>query len=343
MERPVMNPTFTYDASADASKQPKPRQGRFSFLWRILKRIARLLLSNPFGGHRGSFRNEEGTKLSRFVRGFTYRLAFVPVLLVMFITAIILAATHPGRSSQGADPLSFGVYYDPVNFLADDGARLEGWLVPVLDAKRVLEEKDLVVGKHYPAVVLVHDFAGSREQMLPLVQPLHQAGFVVLAINLRGSPTLTGEAQTFGIRESLDVKAAIDMLRRRPFVDPNKIALVGVGTGANACLIAASKDPAIPAMVLSEPVSSFDPAFAERVGPDHKWYPPLKNLFRWTFQVMYGVDCGDLDMSNYAGALNSRHVLMTDARQRLMEPSSIKGLKKFLQKYAVDSVASAAQ
>jgi hypothetical protein len=58
---------------------------------------------------------------------------------------------------------------------------------------------------------------------------------------------------------------------------------------------------------------------------------------------MYGVDCGDLDMSNYAGALSSRHVLMTDARQRLMEPSSIKGLKKFLQKYAVDSVASAAQ
>jgi len=339
MERPVMNPTFAYDAAADASKA-KPRQGRFSFLWRILKRIGRLLLANPFGRNRGSFRNEEGTKLSRFVRGFTYRLAFVPVLLVMFITAIILAATHPGRSGQGADPLSFGVYYDPVNFLADDGARLEGWLVPVLDAKRVLEEKDLVVGRHYPAVVLVHDFAGSREQMLPLVQPMHDAGFVVLVINLRGSSSLTGEAQTFGIRESLDVKAAVDMLRRRSFVDPGKIALIGVGTGANACLIAASKYPAIPAMVLSEPVSSFDPAFAERVGADHKWYPPLKNLFRWTFQVMYGVDCGDLDMANYGAQLSQRNVLMTDTRQRLMEPSQLKGVKRFLQKYAVDEVAS---
>src|SRR6266536_3349181 len=184
MERPVMNPSFTYEAPPP----PKKKRERFALIRKTGRLIVRVLMSHPFG-HR-HFRNEDGSRLSRFIRGFTYRLAFVPVLLVAFLTCMVLAATHPGRSAQGADPMTFGVYYDPVNFIAEDGARLEGWLVPVLDAKRVLEERDLVVGKRYAAVVLVHDFAGSRQQLLPLVQPLHEAGFVVLGINSRGAASL---------------------------------------------------------------------------------------------------------------------------------------------------------
>src|SRR3954467_9269144 len=213
MQRPLMDPTFTFESPAVPGGK-KPRRLR-SLLWAVLRLFVRLLTFNPFG-RKGSFRAEEGTKLSRFFRGLTYRLACVPVVLCLFLSALVFAATHPGRSTAGADPLAFGVYYDPVNFLSDDGAHLDGWLVPVIDAKRVLEEKDSIIGKKYPAVVLVHDFAGSREQLLPLVAPLHKAGIVVLAINLRGTASLSSEAQTFGIKEANDVKAAVEMLRRRP-------------------------------------------------------------------------------------------------------------------------------
>src|SRR5947207_15704738 len=132
MQRPVMDPTFMYDAPAAAKK----RRGRFSWVWRILRIFWNILFFSPFG-HKGHFRNEDGSRLSRFIRGFTYRLAFVPVILVIFLTALVFAATHPGSSSIGSDPLSQGVYYDPVNFLSEDGARLEGWLAQVVDAKRV--------------------------------------------------------------------------------------------------------------------------------------------------------------------------------------------------------------
>src|SRR6185437_4689521 len=234
MQRPMMDPTFLHEATAARpSKRSWLAWGR-----RFLRAICRFLLAAPFGRNR-HFRNEDGTRTTRFLRTLTHRLAFAPILLVAFLLAIVMAATHPDRQVATSDPLSFGVYYDPVNFLADDGARLEGWLVPVIDAKRVLEEKELVVGRRYPAVVLVHDFTASRQQLLPLVQPLHDSGFVVLDVNLRGSGGLSGNAQTFGIREASDIKGAIDMLRRRSYVDPDKIALVGVGTGANACLIAA--------------------------------------------------------------------------------------------------------
>ena len=335
MQRPVMNPTFTYDAP----KQPKKPPGRFAWVSTIFRLFAKLLMAHPFGNRQ--FRNEDGSKFSRMFRALTYRLAFVPVLLVGFIVAILFAATHPARSGSGADPLAYGIYYDPANFTAEDGAKLEGWLVPVLDAKKVLMEKDLIVGKRYPAVVLVHDFGGSRQDLLPLVQPLHQAGFVVLSVSLRGTSATSNDAQTFGIREALDVKAAVEMLRQRSYINPSKIALIGVGTGANACVIAASKDPAIAAMIITEPVNGFDQAFVTRIGSDHKWLPPLRSLFRWSFQVMYGVDCGDLDMVNFNKVIADRHVLVSASRRQLMDPSTMRGVRLFLLKHLTDELATA--
>ena len=338
MQRPVMDPTFMYDAPAGGGR--KKGRKRFAWLWRVLRLFWNVLFFSPFG-HKGSFRNEDGSRLARFVRGFTYRLAFVPVILVVFLTALVFAATHPGQSaSSGSDPLSLGVYYDPVNFVSDDGARLEGWLVPVVDAKKVLEEKDQIIGKRYPAVVLVHDFAGSRQQLLPMVQPLHNAGFVVLAMNLRGTMQSSREAQTFGIKEAMDVKAGIEMLRRRACVDPTKIAVVGVGTGANAALIAGRNDPTISALVLSAPVSGFDQALTNRIG-DHRWAKTLKPLLRWTFQVMYGADVSDLDPTNFQQVMQTRHVLMTDGRRGVTDRAQIRGVQRFLQKHMTEAVASA--
>ena len=332
----MMSPTFTYETPA-----PKPpKVTLWTWAKRIIRTTMRLLFVSPFKRDL-KFRNEDGTRASRFFRGLMYRMAFAPLVLVIFLTAIVVAATHPKRAMHGADPSSMGIYYDPVNFLAADNTRLDGWLVPVVDAKKVLEEKENIIGKRYPAVVLVHDFDGSRQQLLPMVRPLHEAGFVVLALNLRGAATISGEAQTFGIREAMDVKAAVEMLRRRPFVDPDRVALIGIGTGANACLLTAKGDDAIRTLVLTAPTANFDEVFATRVGADKRWLPPLRNLFRWTFQVMYGVDTSDLEFARFAPLVAERHVLVTDERQRLMEPTYIKGVQNFLRKHMNDAVAIA--
>jgi pimeloyl-ACP methyl ester carboxylesterase len=335
MDRPVMNPTFT------SEETPKPKaKPRFVRLTRLLRVLSRLLLWTPFK-RRVAFRNEEGSKLGRFVRGLTYRLAFVPVVLVCFVIALVFGATHPGSVADTSDPMASGVYYDPVNFPADDGAAVEGWLVPVLDARRVLEGKDLAVNKRYPAVVLVHDFAASRQQMLPMVQPLHEAGFVVLAINLRGASDGSRQAQTFGIKESLDIKAAVEMLRRRAYVDAAKIGLVGIGTGANAALIATRNDPAIAAVVIAAPVDGFDQALANRIGSDQGWLPALRPMLRWTFQIMNGVDTEELEIANFRNVMDTRHVLMTDGRAGLMHAGSMRGVERFLQKHLTGELASA--
>src|SRR5438132_7474728 len=240
MQRPVMNPSYLKETAA---KRREPKATFWRRLLRALGSIVRILLTNPLKRRR-HMRIEDGSRVQRFLRGLIYRMALVPTLIVAFVILLVLAATHPGRTASTSDPLAFGIYYDPVSFLSEDGVKLEAWLVPAVDAKRVIMERESTLQKKSPAVVLVHDFAGSRQQLLPLVRPLHDAGLVVLVLATRGNGALTSEAQTFGLNESMDVRAALDMLRRRPFVDPDRVAVLGVGTGANAALLAARKDGA---------------------------------------------------------------------------------------------------
>jgi len=326
MQRPILDPTFNDPAPAKA-KAPKKR--RFAWVGKVLLKFFHLLILDPLGKRR-QLRIEDGTRLQRFFHGLTYRLALVPMLLVLFLVALVLAATHPGRTNVGADPLAFGVHYDPVSFLSEDNVKLEAWLVPAFDAKDVIREGEKALQKRWPAVVLVHDFAGSRQQLLPLVKPLHERGFVVLLLALRGGQSLTGDAQTFGLKESMDVNAAVEMLRRRAFVDSGKIAVLGVGTGANASLLAAKKDPQLAALVLSNPVDGFDSAFARRVGENRTWLPPLRTMFRWTFQVMYSVDAEDLNMSNFKELIAARAVLIMPPQRELLDPSAIRDVEQFL-------------
>ena len=87
-----MNPNFALESPSAG----KARKSRFEWLWRICRFIGRLLTATPFGKAK-QFRNEEGSRLSRLVRGLTYRLAFVPILLVAFLSALIFGATPRNR------------------------------------------------------------------------------------------------------------------------------------------------------------------------------------------------------------------------------------------------------
>lgn len=314
MQRPVMNPMFMEEKDTAAGKKKlsvKKRIAQFMWTWllRGLKFAKRVFFTNVFKLDRARLRVEDGTPVQRFIRGLLYRLAFVPIILALFVTALIFAVTHPPRPAPDPDPLVQGVYYDPVNFLSEDGTRLEGWLVPVYDAKRVLEEKERALHRKHPAIVLVHDQTGTRQQMLPLVPQLHEAGMVVLVVGLRGTGPSGGAAQTFGLREAMDVRAAVDMLRRRSYVDPARVSVMGIGTGANAAVIAAEQDGNIAALILDRPIKSFEVAITSRLGEDRKWVSVLMPLLKWTFEAMYHVDADSLDVGQFANVTSSRPTL----------------------------------
>jgi alpha-beta hydrolase superfamily lysophospholipase len=200
-------------------------------------------------------------------------------------------------------PQDLGIYYEPVTMLSEDQTRIEGVLVPALDARKVLEQKDKILRKRFPAVVLAHDLGGSSEQMLPLVKPLHDAGMVVLVLDLRGCGNSAAGGQTFGLNESKDVLAGVQMLRRRSYIDPDRIAIIGTGTGANAALLAAQQDPAIAALVLDRPIC--DPKkVMDRFIPRSAALKFLQPLYQWAFEVAYGVNLEDLRADSFSDVYN---------------------------------------
>lgn len=313
MERPVMNPMFM-EEDATAEKQRR-RLFRLTWITSPFKLFFKLFLTDIGRWRRARFRVEDGTPTQRFLRGLFYRLAFVPLLIGIAVAALVFAGTHPIQTPALADPLTLGIYCDNVTVWAEDGTRLEGWIAPLLSAESILAHKDKALRQKNPAVLLVHDHAGSREQLLPLARPLHEAGFVVMAVCLRGSGSSERRGVTFGLDESMDVRAAVDLLRRKEYVDPNKIAVVGVGTGAVAAVLAAEQDPGLATLVLEDLVLSPDEMIAGRIAPKHPWLRWMTPLCKWGFEIAYRVDTKNMSGDHYEETLKTRSVLMLDGER----------------------------
>lgn len=334
MQRPTMMPQFHEPA-------PKPRKNYrralFGALAKGAKAVGRVLFWRPIAFRRGDkLRVEDGHAAARFMKAVAYRLVFVPIFLALWSAALVFSGTHANMASAMAepDPSALGIYYDPVSFLTEDHVALDGWLIPVIDAKRILAEGNQALKERHAAVVLVHGHGATRQQILPLVKPLHEAGFVVVAIGLRGDGAAAAtHGETFGLNEALDVKSAVEMLRRQPGVDPNKIALVGVGTGANAVMIAADRDPLVAATVSIGPLGSGNEAIATFIGPRQPYLKWMNQLCEWAFDVGYSLDADELDLSRRTGP--PRPTLSLPAQADIVSPRVITQITAFLGEHVV--------
>ena len=134
-------------------------------------------------------------------------------------------ATHgPGRTIAGVGTLGIPGARE-VSFPARDGVRLSGWYVP---------------GGNGAAVILLHGSHGSRMDTLAHLRLLTRAGYVVLAYDARGHGRSAGQTNALGWRGVDDVAGAVAFLRRRPGVDRNRIAALGLSMGAEEALRAAA-------------------------------------------------------------------------------------------------------
>jgi len=332
MQRPIMNPIFP-DASKSKVKIQVP-------LWkRILNlpdTLIKMLLADIFFWRSNRLRIEEGSVIGRVFQATLYRLLFVPLFAVLVVLAMVYLATHPPRPVTIADPQSMGIYYDKVDLKSADGTDLEAWLVPILDAQTIIEQKERALRAKYPAVILVHDYANTRLEMLPIVQSLHEANYLLLVPTLRGTAT-SASASTFGIKEAADVQGAIQFLRKRNGVDTNRIAILGIGTGANAAILAAERER-VSALILDHPVRDDDQIVRNYLGPPPPWSHSLNHLCKWSFEVAFRVDAEELDLERHAVALAAQPVLMfdTSSAPNCFRSQGKEEIKQFLAKYLGD-------
>jgi dienelactone hydrolase len=119
-----------------------------------------------------------------------------------------------------------------------------------------------------PAVIVLGGFEGGVPRDASAFASEGYAGFAVayyaagnLSKNLEDIPAET-------------VSRAVDYLRARPEVDPNRIAVVGISKGAELALLAASRDPRVKSVVVLSPSAYvwFAPVFDGSSAPRSSWY-----------------------------------------------------------------------
>lgn len=104
-------------------------------------------------------------------------------------------------------------------------------------------------GKNRSTIVLANGYGDTQDQMLPIADFLHRAGFSVLTYNMRARAGSGGEYVTLGVYEQKDLISALDYLCSRTDVDRQRIGALGISMGGAVVILAAAQDKRIKAVV----------------------------------------------------------------------------------------------
>ncbi len=136
---------------------------------------------------------------------------------LLFVLYVSYRLVRPPRYVGGWTPSDLGLEYEDISLTTEDGIRLEGWWID-----RGSES----------TVVLLHGYTVSRWAFYVrrMMEYLSGEGYNILTFDFRAHGRSEGRYTTFGNREILDLKAALDWLRSEAGRG-GKVALVGYSMG----------------------------------------------------------------------------------------------------------------
>jgi len=102
-----------------------------------------------------------------------------------------------------------------------------------------------------PVILLLHQAGSVKESWLAEIQPLHEAGYALLAVDQRGGGETRGGMTSDNAQT--DVQAWLDWLRTKEGVDPARLNLMGGSMGANLALLGMAIDPDVVTAVALSP------------------------------------------------------------------------------------------
>lgn len=87
------------------------------------------------------------------------------------------------------------------------------------------------------AVVLLHGSGQTRRAMLGQARFLHANGYAILLFDFHASGESEGERNTFGLTESSDAAAAVELMRK--LAPGERVGAIGYSLGGASCLLGA--------------------------------------------------------------------------------------------------------
>ena len=242
------------------------------------------------------------------------------VLAVFIVLAILtwlllpLARAYSLVSARHSDPsVPTDIGVADIGFDSTDGTPVRAWLAL---AK---------VGA--PAIVLVHGFKTSREEMLPWARILHNAGYNALLLDLRGTGRSGGAAIGLGATETRDIVAAVQTASEEFRTD--HVAVLGISLGAGAVILAAADDPQISAVITDSAWTDQDFQLARLgvidLGPFRLPLPPLGVL---AVNAMVGADVTRARPLDAIARISPRPILLIHSADDDNATTPVEGARK---------------
>ncbi len=170
---------------------------------------------------------------------------FLSVLLG-FIIVLSLAnfflSIFPPKFKTKITPFNYNLQYENVTFTTSDGLKLKGWFIPNKKSDAVI-----IVGHGYP-----FDKANILQATYFLAD-----GYNLLLFDFRYFGESEGRYSTGGAKESKDILAAIEFLKKEK--DFTEIGAIGFSMGGAAILMSESKD--LKAVVIDSTYANADLLF----------------------------------------------------------------------------------
>lgn len=325
MTRPSLTP-MTY-CEFDRPKIDRMRwiaRNLLRLTWRTLRAAVRgsmrLLVADL-----GSERLRKTLPLRLVAAGALMKITWMAPIVVLACGWVVYRQTHPPQMASQQGARVSGAYSERVSFVTSDNLTLSAVWVPAYAAEDIVNQPDKTLTEPRPAVILVHDHGFDARQMLPFAQLLHKAGVHVLALDLRGRGHSDHAPQTFGRTERLDVAAAVNYLSNRATVDPQRIAIWAVGTGA----MASEQAPNSTSVSLLVAEGRRDDTALSFL-PEGRIFDPLRPICRWTFSVAFAGG----PVEEAAG--HPRRVVD-------LEPGDASQAVKLLREFAADRLVASSQ
>lgn len=164
------------------------------------------------------------------------------------LTVLATGLSKGVRTPLLRTPDEVGLAYEEISFETQDGVTIKGWYIPANSNKTIISNHFSPANRYGFAGHLEGlDFAGGFEvNFLPRYKALHDAGYNVLAYDLR-SHGESGEGENgvsgVGFLEWREVLASIEYVKQRPDTAESDISLYSMCMGANATLNAIEKAP----------------------------------------------------------------------------------------------------
>jgi fermentation-respiration switch protein FrsA (DUF1100 family) len=194
-----------------------------------------------------------------------------------------------------------------------DGLEIAAWYIPS-------ETNEYVI-------ILVHGRDDSRmfapytmgedahaDGYLPFAKVLHDAGYSVMMIDLRGHGQSADSRYYFGLKEYQDVLGAVDWLEGRGF-QPGKIGIQSYSLGSVSAIYATAKEPDIGALWIDSSYtdlkSLMDELWVQVSGLPQIFLPSTRLMI----SVLYGWDIADSRPIDEIGKIAPRPIFMAHCQQ----------------------------